>query len=615
MNTPHPGEIFVRFIREYAPLPRQSNMYHEEIGDRAARMGTRALHFEHPARARLEELLGQKGSAGANLILTGTAGDGKTSLLYDRWIEFGGDPSVLLERPKTARLELSTPLLAYTCRFVFDLSKCLPEKGAMWGGEHEELFTSIFEAVRGRGSQRFLIAANDGKLLQALRAFRDLYPSDERSKTVELVEDMLASKSAESSVLSLKLLDLSALSSATFFDRTHAALFSRSEWSCFEEAPEDPAFGSASPLRKNWVLMQKPQFVRRLRTLIELCDVNGFHISVRDVIALLVNGLLGHPKAQERIMTLDEIRSFANPTDSARGGVHQNIFGENLTQEWREDFLVFSYFNYFRVGRETSNSIDELILFGRDLPSIREAYNRLIKDDEGIDPISPQFEELRREYLEAENFEETQRDAFLNELAHQRRRVFFRLPDEHPTFDPWHLTIFQAAGRYLKTLLHPLQKKEQPDSRTVELLVKGLNRIWSGLLFDEGTGLHLTSGLDFTSARISRLSLHFVPVLEDYHGEKIDVVLNGRGQAQLNIHLLGQQMPYPLNLMRFEFLVRVAEGALPNSFSRECFEDVINLKTSLLEKLEGASKKKDSSTFKYLSADANGRPNVETITL
>jgi hypothetical protein len=41
-----------------------------------------------------------------------------------------------------------------------------------------------------------------------------------------------------------------------------------------------------------------------------------------------------------------------------------------------------------------------------------------------------------------------------------------------------------------------------------------------------------------------------------------------------------------LRLTRFEFLSRVAEGALPSSFSRECYEDVLSFKTSLLRQVD-----------------------------
>jgi hypothetical protein len=169
---------------------------------------------------------------------------------------------------------------------------------------------------------------------------------------------------------------------------------------------------------------------------------------------------------------------------------------------------------------------------------------------------------------------------------------------------------------FLKGVLGPLKRTADVDPVIVEKIVLGLNRIWSGMLFDDGSHLYLTSGLDFTSSKISRLALHKVPVSENLHGEKICVGLTTREQPELLVHLLnGEPIRYRLDLMRFEFILRVADGALPNSFSRECYEDMINFKGILLRRLEAASSGRKARPFNYLSVDESGRPQEELITL
>ena len=37
-------------------------------------------------------------------------------------------------------------------------------------------------------------------------------------------------------------------------------------------------------------------------------------------------------------------------------------------------------------------------------------------------------------------------------------------------------------------------------------------------------------------------------------------------------------------MRRYEFLLRVSEGALPGSFSRECYEDILSFKSKVLSK-------------------------------
>ena len=611
------AEAFIRFLREYGPTIRQTSMYHEEIDEFAEELGVASLAFEHPAKAKLRQHFAPELGRLSNLILTGTAGDGKSRILYEEWRALGGDEVFLEERREHGELTAIVDGKPRRFQFIFDLSKCIPDKGKSWHPDQIALLEAWSDALLGKNDTVFVVAANDGKLLQALRGLLGQRPHSRVAEVEPEIEDMLAAKRSTSEQLVVALLDLSSVSSAETLDRAREALLSRPEWACFETAGEDPAFGLDSPLRRNWEVLRTPQFHSRLHALIQLCDVNGFHVSVREIITLLVNALLGHPRAAERVMTLEEIRQFATPADALRGSIYRNIFGENLKEERRQDFQVYGYLNYFRVGLETSNLIDELILFGRDLPVLQAAYARLVVDPTGRDDVSAVFESLRRDYLEAEDFDDGKREDFMGELAQQRRRLFFRIPEsEVEAFDPWRLTVFQYAGRFLSKILAPLRARQLADEATLETLVRGLNRVWSGMLFDEGNKLFLTSGLDFTSARISRLALHAVPITEDLSGDKIEIALNDREQPELRVHLLGGDcIPYRLDLMRFEFLIRVAEGALPNSFSRECYEDVINFKGLLLARVQAAMAKREIRQFKYLAAGPTGQPVEQIINL
>ena len=61
------------------------------------------------------------------------------------------------------------------------------------------------------------------------------------------------------------------------------------------------------------------------------------------------------------------------------------------------------------------------------------------------------------------------------------------------------------------------------------------------------------------------------------------------GRPQLDISLApgtGNSVSFDLTPIRHEFIARVAEGALPASFSNECFEDLLAFKAKLLRKAE-----------------------------
>jgi hypothetical protein len=62
----------------------------------------------------------------------------------------------------------------------------------------------------------------------------------------------------------------------------------------------------------------------------------------------------------------------------------------------------------------------------------------------------------------------------------------------------------------------------------------------------------------------------------------------------------------------------VAEGALPSSFSKECYEDMLAFKTLILAKLVERRRQQGSDelttlNFKLLELDDYGNPSVKTV--
>ena len=346
----------------------------------------------------------------------------------------------------------------------------------------------------------------------------------------------------------------------------------------------------------------------------ELCDANGLHVPIRELYLLLVNTLLGHPRVGQNIMKASDLRSVVSNNTAPLAAAHRNLFGDNLPQQKRDEYRVFGYLSLFRVGQETSNEIDNLILFGRESPELRPAFVRLIESDPHYG-VNPSFERLRQDYLGAEEFGEDQREQFLGELSNERRRLFFRIPEgDDERIKPWQLTVFQSAGKYRQHVLKPLSLRNPVALHIVEGVVRGLNRAWSGMLVDDGTHLHLTSGLDFTTARVSPIALHRIPVAKNYYGEQISIELGHNERPRLVVQLLGQTVDYELNLLRFEFLERISLGSLPNSFSRECYEDVIAFKSRILAAWQSTDVE-STPQLRIMDLDDYGSPREHTINL
>jgi hypothetical protein len=578
-----PGGRWISFLRGYGPVNRVDGMYAETIQALANRYGVQPLRFLHPVEAELTDALDPASGKLTNIVLTGTAGDGKTSLCNDIWARIGGDDSRHSGTNREDYLKLSVAAndRQVTVHFIFEFSGFAPAKGQAWPAEKLALLELFGRSVAGEAKDDyFVIAANDGKLVQA----KEGLPAG--STALEIwsdLERMLATGTGAGERHQLLFLNLSRMSTRDILARAMDSLLAREEWRCFDdEAAVDAAFAAGSPLRLNHDVLADPQFQTRLLALAELCDANGLHVSIREILLLLVNALLGDTDSDEKVLRLDGLRALSLDGQAHKASIYRNIFGYNLKERRREQYAVFRHFGTFRVGLETSNALDALLVFGADDERLHADHLAYVVDQ---DPhgVRDEFERLRRAYVDAEEDRGAAMD-FLAALADERRRLFFRLPDNHARLDPWHLTMFQSAAAYRRLILAPLADRSEVSTAIIRQLVCGLNRIWTGMLIGETDTLYVSTGLDSSAAPISDVLVRRIPIIPSDFGESIDIENGPDGMPQLRVRLGhgGRSTAYPLHLIRYEFLTRVAEGALPNSFSKECNEDVLAFKSRLL---------------------------------
>jgi hypothetical protein len=611
------GERWIAFLRGYGPVNRIDGMFAETIHALATRYGLEPLHFEHPISKELTEVIDPASDSLMNVVLTGTAGDGKTSLCNEMWDRLGGDNgrSTGYSREDYQLLSVETPSGIVRLHFIFEFSGFAPSRGEPWEPEKLALLELFGRSAMGlESADFFVIAANDGKLLQAMEGLpetgsaRDVWRAMERA---------LATGTRLKDVERLRLLNLSLMSTRLLLERALDCLLARDEWRCFQEEAGDHAFGAASPLRANHAALSDPVFRSRLLALAELCDANGMHVSIREILLLLVNALLGDTKAEERVLRVDNLRERAIERNGHLCSIYRNIFGHNLREPRREQYAVFRHLGSFRVGMETTNLLDALLVFGAEDAELRDDYERFVACD---DPQGgrTEFERLRKAYVEAVD-ERVDADAFLTALSDERRRLFFRLPDGR-RLDPWRLTMFQSAAGYRKLVLKPLAAELEVTPALVSRLVSGLNRIWTGMLIGQSDFLWVSTGLDSSAAPVSDVLVWKVPIERSPFGESVEIVRGEDDVPVLRVRLAveGRGASYPLHLTRYEFLTRVADGALPNSFSKECNEDVLAFKSRLLSECLAVRRSQDGGTrvrrrLSLLVQDRDGEPKQQTL--
>src|SRR5262249_15469974 len=130
-------------------------------------------------------------------------------------------------------------------------------------------------------------------------------------------------------------------------------------------------------------------------------------------------------------------------------------------------------------------------------------------------------------------------------------------------------------------------------------------------LISDDQRLLLARSLAPSQGRVSRLYVDEVSA-EPRLGESIEIVLReGDPVPVLEVTLgPGNHCDMPLHLTRYEFLTRVAEGALPGSFSRECYEDLLAFKSQLLKaagKRAANNFLHDDVAFTLLQLESAGR--------
>ena len=592
-----PGK-WIAFLRQYGPIARNDNMYDETIQRAARRAGVDPIDFQHPALEGVATSFDKTTTDPISVILTGTAGDGKTHLCRQVWTLLEGSPdewqsdnphlSLSFAYPKDRKAwpNQEDPNLHrnVTIHFIRDLSAWAPQQGLPWTSEKQDLLTrcsrSFFDPEM---DEVFLIAANDGQLVECWRRLPD---NEYVQRARQVLEDLLVEDRQQVAGVRLKFFNLSRWNSAELFARALQSFVSHQGWnSCYAEAVEpDGFFGARCPIRHNYELLQQPLVQERLRHLIELCDRNGIHLPIRQILLLLTNAVLGHPYAKDFLMTPRDVAAIVRDRTTAQASLFNNIFGGNLPENRRTSITVFEHLDRFQIGHETSNRVDNILIFGESDEKLNKYFEQLVASDKfyGADEA---FYIARQQYVEGGEDEGEGTRKFLELLASQRRGLFFKIPkDIEHDLRLWELTVFKFAGEFLSDVVRPLEAGSQIRRPILSRLVKGMNRIFTGMLMNSDRELYLATSGNYSQSKISRLLVDRVSV-DPNKGERVFLGLDeDTGKVVLKVQLAPTQVvTFGMTLVRYEFLSRVAtEGALPSSFSKECYEDVLSFKSHLL---------------------------------
>lgn len=607
---------WITFLRKYGPIPRNDNMYDEAIQRALKKNNIQPIKFE---TSYLQELIDNfQSDFPKSVILTGTAGDGKTFCCREIWEKLGGSKEDWEKEEKIQALTIGQKKLI----IIKDLSELKDE-------EKIQLLPQIAEAIIAPNNtdEVYLIAANDGQLIEVWNVAENT-PYIKQAR--QLIETLLVEDKREESKFNLLLYNLSRLNNEEIFSRILEAVLTHSGW---EECNQCPYQDSADihqrcPIWENKTRLEgnnDQQLMRqRIIDLLELSRHNGMHLPIRQLLILIANLILGHPDAKDKLLSCQQIPEVLTAKNAYLASPYSNLFSENLSIRKRNKTDVFVALRYFGIGTESSNQIDNILIFGEDDPELRLDYENLVLIDSYYG-AHQKFRIAQKSYLEGSDFQES-REVFLNMLQAQRQRLFFTIPNHRvQELNLWQLTAFQYAGEYLEKVCRTLQQHNLLLKNLIFQLVRGMNRIFTGLLINNQDELVLATSGSYSQAKISRVFEESISVIKK-RGESVTIELNSDHNAPdlviyLSSHPEIDSVKLRLNLTRYEYLNRVAEGALPSNFSQECYEDMLAFKTRLLGQLNLRRQKEEEEDesaenemiIRLLELNADGIANPRTL--
>lgn len=574
-----PASAWVRFLRSYGPTPNNTTLFDEYVTGALDRAKVRPILLSSPMLDRLKARVESR--AAGSILVAGTAGDGKTYHCRSLWIWLGGSAKEWASSSKVKSLSLADGRRVV---FVKDLSELSDDQSDDVLGLLER------STLGGEDGEFAVIAANHGQILERLR---DLGHRQGRKHPLR-APVQAAFLEGEQSLERLRVFDLSRATHRESIQEILGAVAGHPEWGNCERCPLKDGGRVCSIYENKSRLLGRAdggQFARRLGDLVEVAKLNGWHLPVRDLLALTANMILGHRDAKEGLLACADVAAIQAAGAVERGSLYDNVFGANLPRRRAMDRPVFRALASFAIGEETTNGSDGLLVYGRDDAKLYPAFERLVASDP-IYGATAAYQAAQERYLEGEEGARVDggADGFLARLESQRRRLFFALPSSEPDYPFWALSAFRFAGEYLATVA-ALGSKSRVDEGTRHRLVRGLNRVMTGLLIDNTDKIFVASSGGFTQSRVSVLcdteaSARRVPG----SGTGMSMKLHAQsGRAVLDVALApgaDNAVAFELTPVRFEFLCRVAEGALPGSFSNECWEDMLAFKAKMLRKAE-----------------------------
>ena len=599
---PHKNPI-VDFLRAYGPSEAANNLFDEHVINAARAHKIQPFEVESRLLPKLVDNFNNQNVC--NIVLTGTAGDGKTYLCRKLYEALGGTAEDFRRQGEIATIKIGK---TRKLTIIKDLSELRDE-------DKEQELEALTQSFLGEDRANvYLVAANDGQLLKFWRDFSAKH--SHASTLYKLLRRMLKDEKSEllDDLPLVKLYNMSRQSNVQLFEDVVAEVLDPSRWEAcngcplVEGGPKCPILENRDRLRAD----DPAIFHKRLKQAIALAAANDLHLPMRQLFLLVANILLGDAKNND-LLTCQKAQNRAHRGEYFHTNPYDNALGRNLRESHREIYGVFTTLASLGIGNETNNAIDEMLVEA--MPE--DLHLQLVANDSiyGDVLIKP----ARQAYLKGDR---DQLEDLLTSLESQRRRLFFTIDENLHSgrLSPWSLTVFRSGGDFLA--FQNALKNGESTKQTFRKLVCGLNRTFTGTMTTETEKVWLAIPPGNVHVHAGRLLEHPpIPVKAIRGG--IEAAVDNKGTNQRPRFVLKQRgqadalESIELRPLLFEYLIRVADGSLPASFSRQCFEELKHFRLRAVQMLKELHDDDPSEINMDLVSlnEQNGKLNLSPLTL
>tara|TARA_Y100000780_G_scaffold232173_1_gene261323 strand:- start:25783 stop:27591 length:1809 start_codon:yes stop_codon:yes gene_type:complete len=569
---------WIRYLEGYCQGKNQ-------IQDEYVRKVAKNLGLDEPLNIKFEwqRQIAQEFDSNENhgvIILTGTAGDGKTKLCRDIVKQIDG-PAFDEDYWN------STSFFCTSDRtIVKDFSELSTKETKLVINELANVLT------QGRAKKPILIAVNDGILVEELSNFISLSSDVElvikATRLKEIIEDKinLGFSLCEQQEL-IKLVNLSKLNAKENFSLILNEILNHVGWDDCEGC--EGKINGQCPIYQKYDLLKNNRNIREnLSNIILLLQLNNEHFTIRELLNLATNTLLAStPKAKplkvtnratsyqtfscSRVKKIDDL-----PLINTESTIEVGFWGMNLGPHRMNNARPYSEINKLNFGELSTNYWDNL-LKNKALRTVEiplDSFNSLITSKKSTEvDLNP--------------------DLWSAVVKRSRIQLYCYQERDQRSYD---LQKYSSFFFYKNKVYESLQNNDScSDFELVSTIILALNRVFHGRFISENSGSDRLYIPEKDQGSITPISIFHGEELRDREVYVTKIkgdfdVTGSRIEPVVEFYISREKsLKLALTVELFDFLYRVSKGSPPNTTNPRLYKKLLIFRSKLASQVNFTS--------------------------